>query len=233
MSLTYHLLVENLSIKNKNILMPEFVVIFFFLLTTALAYLISVTPAAFFAPQILAVLALFLVIFLTRRPLLTPLLSFLSCLLLFLTGGLSSPLFFLSYFLLFIIAFLSSSVVTLSCTLILIFFLSQSLNSVASLIPLFSLIFIAPLVWFINRLKIDNTSLHHEIASDETDIFLWLSLRFRSTLGEITSLSSGLLDSKRLAASEKADLRTIRHLSRRLLKSSQKLISSLENNDQK
>jgi hypothetical protein len=153
--------------------MSQIAIIGFFSLTSVLAFLWSLTPYTYFTPQLLALIGLITVIFIKKRFLFYSLISLLINLIIFSTGGVHSPFFFLAYFLLFLVAFQYQSATALSVSLIQIILYSQSLDSASSLLPLSSLLFIAPFSWFISRQ-------HQTLSQEETDILLWLNLKFKT-----------------------------------------------------
>lgn len=178
-----------------------------------LAYFLSLTTITVFLPQLLALLAILFIIFRRRHLPYIYLISAIVSLLVFCTGAVSSPVFFLVYFLLFILAFQFSPTVSLSISLILILLLSQSLSSPLSLLPLFSLIFITPLVWFVSHQT-------QTIAVEETDFLLWLNLKFKTGIKFIIDESKN----------PNPDVKIIRQSAQNLLNSSDKLTTQISNN---
>lgn len=128
-------------------------------------------------------------------------------LLVFSTGGLSSPLFFLIYFLLFGLSFLFEPKLAISFSFILLIFLLPGIDSSQEIIKLFSLILVAPLALFFgqqylqnlanqNRIKIfKNKWLENEkfLENQETNSLMWLSLNFKVKLAEIIETCAILL----------------------------------------
>jgi hypothetical protein len=202
---------------------------FFFGLSSFAAYLFSISDLTNFAPQLLALSAIiFLLILIKQKTFSLYLISFIVSLIVFTTGGLNSPVFFLIYFLLFTIAFQNPPSTTLGFSLILIILLSQSLNSSSSLLPLFSLLFITPLAWFVGRQYLDNQKLDNLVSADETEVLLWLSLNFKNSIIKIIDSVSILMSATKLSPSQKEQLDKINHESKTLLKSSQKLTRDID-----
>lgn len=209
--------------------MPQIVPALIFGLCSLLAYLFSITALVNFAPQLLALSAIiFLLILFKQKTFSLYSISFIVSLIIFTTGGLNSPVFFLIYFLLFTIAFQNPPSTTLGFSLILIILLSQSLNSSASLLPLFSLLFITPLAWFVGRQYLDNQKLDSLVSKDETEVLLWLSLNFKNSIIKIIDSVSILMSTAKLSPSQKEQLDNINHESKTLLKSSQKLSREID-----
>jgi hypothetical protein len=168
-------------------------------------------------------------------------------LLIFSTGGLSSPLFFLSYFLLFGISFLFEPTLAITYSLILIVFLgSQSgfgspqnnFTESGSLLKLFSLLLVSPLALFFgqqflqnlvdkNRIKIyQNKWLNNEksLEKQETNALFWLSLNFKQTLAEIVEISANLLSQfASLSPHQRDSIKKIRENAQRLMAEGQRL----------
>ena len=199
--------------------------------TTLLGYLFSVSTLTGFLPQLIALISIGFLVSLYFSHNLSPyFISLLVNVLVFSTNGLHSPLLFLIYFLLFVIAFEHPPLVTVSYTLILIFFLSQYLNSLNSLLPLASLLFISPLAWFIGRQTVANARLNNSLSLDQTDIYLWLSLRFKATISQIIDSVSVVLSDPKLPHQHHQELEKVSHLSRHLLRSSEDLSKSINQN---
>ncbi|MDP4009573.1 MAG: hypothetical protein Q8P53_01170 [Candidatus Shapirobacteria bacterium] len=209
--------------------MPQIVPALIFGFCSLLAYLFSITALVNFAPQLLALSAIiFLLILFKQKTFSLYSISFIVSLIIFTTGGLNSPVFFLIYFLLFTVAFQNPPSTTLGFSLILIILLSQSLNSSASLLPLFSLLFITPLAWFVGRQYLDNQKLGSLVSKDETEVLLWLSLNFKNSIIKIIDSVSILMSTAKLSPSQKEQLDNINHESKTLLKSSQKLSREID-----
>ncbi|MFA6250254.1 MAG: hypothetical protein WC686_01970 [Candidatus Shapirobacteria bacterium] len=225
--------------------MSPIVTLGFLALSATLAFAFSLSPWTYFTAQLVAFITIVLIIFFAvsrrrsfgaKKPLFYSLLSLTICLLVFTTNGLNSPFFFLIYFLLFATALQHPPSVTLAFSLFLIFFLSNSLDSANSLLELGSLLFITPLVWFIGRQYLENNLLNTSLSQSETDIFFWLTLKFKTGIVVIIDAASQLL-SQPLTPSQHDLAKKIRDSGKSLLNSSQNLKTDLdhrtdENNDQ-
>ena len=208
--------------------MPQIYVVALLSATSLFAFLFSLTPYTHFTPQLLALLTIVFILFKNLRSNIYYLISIVVNLLVFTTNGLNSPLFFLIYFLLFTIAFQNPPSLTLTYSLVLIVLLSQSLNSPISLIPLISLAFISPLTWFIGHQYLDNLKLNTSLTKDETNIFLWHSLKLKTALIKIIDSASLLLSNPRLNVSQKTELTNIKDSAKSLLHSSKKLTQEID-----
>jgi len=207
--------------------------ILYFFISASVAYLFSISPYTYLTPQLIAFLAILVLGFsLYKKTLYLNLISLIVNLIVFTTGGLNSSAFFLIYFLLFISAFRLSPSLTLAYSLIIIIFLSQSLNSISSLIPLLSLLLIDPLAWFISREYLEKKNLDRQLSEEETNILLWHSLKFKgfikSTVDTITSLTTDTS----LAPSQKQKLIKIKNDLNNISNSSQKLSKGINNEPQ-
>lgn len=191
-------------------------------LTVITSYLLSLT-INYFLPQIIALLSIVTIISFWKK--ITPFysISLITHLIVFSTHGLSSPFFFLIYFLLFIVALRYKPNQSLLLALTTIIFLSQSLNSYISLVPLISLLFITPLVWFVSRQS-------QTISLEETKFLLWLNLKFKTGASVIFDLSSQLLSSP-LNYSQKEQVKKIRSSTKNLLNSAEKLTKEISDED--
>lgn len=208
--------------------MSQLAVIGLLAIISVTSYLLSLTLISIFLPQLIALFAILFIIFYRRHlPYIYPI-SALVCLLVFCTGALHSPFFFLLYFLLFILAFQFPPTTSLTVSLILIFLLSQSLNSFSSLLPVFALIFITPLVWFVSRQTQSQTQNRQLIALEETDFLLWLNLKFKTGITTIIDLSSQLLSSPTTPV-QKDQLKKIKSSAKNLLNSADNLTSEINN----
>jgi len=174
--------------------------------TGVTAFLLSLSGISVFLPQLIALLSLIFIIINHLRLPSVYLISLIINLIVFATGGLASPLFFAVYFLLFIIALRYAPSISLAYSLVLVLLYSQFLNSALSFIPLVSLLFISPLVYYVSR-QVQNETLK------DTDSLLWLNLKFKSAIKFIIDESSR----------SDPDLKAIRQSARNLLNSSQKL----------
>ena len=208
--------------------MSQLYVLAIFSVTSIVSYLFSISPFTDFLPQIIALLAIVFILFIKQKNNLLFLIALITNLIVFTTHGLSSPLFFLTYFLLFAIAFKYPPRLTLAYSFIQIILLSQSLNSLLSLIPLFSLALISPIAWFIGLQHQENEKLHTDLSVDETDIFLWFSLKFKNSLTQILDSTSLLLSNPRLSPPQKEELQKIKKSARNLLQSAVKLTQKID-----
>jgi len=198
-----------------------------FLISSLLAFLFS--SFNFYIPQIIALASIVFIIISVRKKILNIyLLSFIINLIIFCTGGLTSPAFFLIYFLLLIIAFQNASSITLSCSLIAILFLASSLKDMFSLITLVSLLLITPLVWFIGHQFIEKQKTETCLSADETAFMFWLKLKFKTGICKIIDSASILLSQPQLTPSQKEEAKFIRDSARNLLNSSNKLSDEIE-----
>ena len=132
--------------------MPQIISIILFFLVSIFSFLFSISNYLYFAPQLIAITSVaILILYFTKKTFSLHLVALLINIIIFSTNGLNSPFFFLIYFFLFIIAFQNPSSSTLTYSLFLVLILSQSLNSFTSVITLSSLLLITPLAWFIGR----------------------------------------------------------------------------------
>jgi hypothetical protein len=129
------------------------------------------------------------------------------------------------------LVFRSSPLITLSYSLILTILLSQSLNSAISLIPLISLLFVAPLAYYITRELKQKTQTDRQIALTQTDVFLWLSLKFKSGITTIIDSASLLLSNPSLSPPQKDQLKKIRSSAKNLLNSAYDLTDDVEDEE--
>jgi hypothetical protein len=190
--------------------MSQIAVIALLSITSLLAYLLSLTSVAAFLPQSVALLAILFIAFRRYRLPVIYLVSLIVNLIVFSTQGLNSPFLFLIYFRLFITAFIEKPAVSLSF----------------SVIPLFSLIFITPLVWLVSRQSLSQAKTVETIAVEETDFLLWLNLKFKTGITAIIDLSSQLL-SVPVTPVEKDGLQKIKSSAKSLLNSADKLTSEI------
>lgn len=143
-----------------------------------------------FVPQIIALVSIVIILslFLTHQLHLS-LVIFILNLIVLSTGGISSSLFFLIYFLLFSLSFQNSPSTNLIYSLITIIFYTYSLSSTSSLIQLFSILLITPLTYFISQQQQKQEKIEASLSQDETDFLMWISLRLKTSLKEILSIS--------------------------------------------
>jgi hypothetical protein len=199
----------------------------FLSLATLISFLFSLSSFTYFSPQVIALLALITTACLFKKiPFILPVSALIS-LLVFITNGLNSPAFFLIYFLLFVIAFQHPPSITLSYSLLLIILLSQSLNSLNSLLPLLSLLLITPLAWFIGKQYLDNRKMADDLSIDETDTLFWHTLKFKTGITVIIDLVSQLLSTP-LTTTQQEYGKKIQKSAKDLLKSSQKLVQKID-----
>lgn len=207
--------------------MPQILTILIYTLLALTSFLFTNSDLAIYTPQFIALVSIIFIILLFSKKLSLHLISFIITLTVFFTGGLNSSFFFLVYFLLFTLAFQNPPSTTLSYSLILILLLSQSLNSVQSLIPLSSLLLITPLSWFIGKQYLDKIKTEAEISIDETNFLMWLSLKFKTGICQIIETSSELLSTP-LQPNQKEKLHYIKDSAKSLLNSSEKLKTEID-----
>lgn len=208
--------------------MTQIFSILIFIFVSLTSYIISYSSLSVFVPQIIALLSIiFIFLSLFKKTFSLHLIAFIINLIVFDSQGLNSSFFFLIYFLLFTIAFQNPPTVTLSCSLTLILLLSHSLDSPESLIPLISLLFITPLAWFIGKQYLDKTRAETDIEISETNILLWLSLKFKTGICQIID-NCGELLSTPLLPTQKEKLKYIKDSAKSLLNSSEKLKKEID-----
>jgi len=197
------------------------------ILIATISYIFTISSLDIYLPQLIALISIIFIFLLFKKHLSLHLISFIITLLIFSTGGLNSPYFFLIYFLLFTIAFQNSPTITLSYSLSLIILLSQSLNSIQSIIPLASLLLITPLAYFIGKQHLEKNRLESDLLTDETNVLLWLTLKFKTAISQIIDDSSQLLSTP-LQHQQKEQLRHLKKTAKNLLNSSQKLTQEID-----
>jgi signal transduction histidine kinase len=208
--------------------MPQIISIILFFLISLFSFFFSVSNFLYFAPQLIALTSIvILILYFSKKTLSLHLIALLVNIIVFATNGLNSPFFFLIYFLLFIIAFQNPATTTLSYSLFLVLILSQSLNSFVSVISLSSLLLITPLAWFIGKQFLAKVKNDQIIAVDETDILLWHSLKLKTGLCQIIDSTSELLSSS-ISPSQKEKAKKIKDSAKYLLSSSQKLTQQID-----
>lgn len=207
------------------------------IIVSCLAFLWSKTPLTNVSLQLSAVLfLLFLILrrffkktafFLTFEALFFTLLVLI---LVFDTGGLSSPLFFLIYFLLFSLSFLlepqAAFILSLTLIVLLIFSLPEVQNF-QMLIPLFSLPFITPLAVFFGREHQKLKATEKELAHDEGQTLLWLTTAFHERLETISEYLQNI-STKNFDEQQKESLKEVKHHVKRLRGLGQKLKKEVE-----
>lgn len=186
-----------------------------------------------FTPQIIAILSLFLTLYSLRtKQLNLPLLIAIICLLVFTTGGLTSPFFISIDFLLFTTAFFYHPLSTFTFASFLVFLLANTVDgSLRSWINLGGLLLIVPLAWLIAKFQQNYTNNLHELAQDQTDIGLWLHLEFKRRLLKNLEILESLLSKPDLSERTKDSLDTILQHEKYFLHSSKKLSQELSKNN--
>lgn len=208
--------------------MTQIFSILIFIFVSLTSFLITSSVLSSFIPQIIALISIiFIFLSLFKKTISIHLIAFIICLIVFDSQGLNSPFFFLIYFLLFTIAFQNPPTTTLSYSLTLILLLSQSLDSPQSLIPLISLLFITPLAWFIGKQYLDKVKTDLDIEISETNILLWLSLKFKTGICQIIDNCAELLSTP-LLPSQKEKLKYVKDSAKSLLNSSEKLKNEVD-----
>jgi hypothetical protein len=208
--------------------MTQILSILILLCSSLTAYLLSLSSFSNFIPQIIALSAIvFISLSFLKKYLSLHLIAFIISLIVFNSGSLNSDFFFLIYFLLFTISFQNPPTTTLSYSLGLILLLSQSLDSLNSLIPLSSLLFITPLSWFIGKQFLDKNKVETDISISETNILLWLSLKFKTGICQIIDNCSEILSTP-LQPSQKDQIKYIKDSAKSLLNSSEKLKNEVD-----
>jgi hypothetical protein len=199
-----------------------------FVLVTLTSFIITSSSLSPFIPQIIALVSIiFIFLSLFKKTISLHLIAFIISLIVFDSQGLNSPFFFLIYFLLFTIAFQNPPTTTLTYSLVLILLLSQSLDSTESLIPLASLLFITPLAWFIGKQYLEKAKTDLDIEVSETNILMWLSLKFKTGICQIIDNCAELLSTP-LQPSQKEKLKYIKDSAKSLLNSSEKLKKEID-----
>ncbi|MDD2224610.1 MAG: hypothetical protein PHP97_00405 [Candidatus Shapirobacteria bacterium] len=209
--------------------MPQIISIILFFLVSVFSFLFSISNYLYFAPQLIAITSIaILILYFTKKTFSLHLVALLINIIIFSTNGLNSPFFFLIYFFLFIIAFQNPSSSTLTYSLFLVLILSQSLNSFNSVITLSSLLLITPLAWFMGKQFSEKTKNEEIITEDETDVLLWHSLKLKTGLYQIIDSSSEILSTP-LTPTQKNQIHKIKESAKSLLHSSDKLTASIDN----
>lgn len=197
--------------------------------SSLIAYLISLSPIKEFSPQVIALCSIILIfVSLKKKKLSLHLVAFIITLIVLETGSLSSPVFFFIYFLLFVIAFQSPPSVTLGYSIALILILSGSLNSATSLIPLLSLLFITPLTAFVSTQYLETKHLSEEVGTQETEVLLWYSLKFKKFMNQTLTSTDFLLQNRSLTPVQKAEIYKIKNHVQSLIDSSKELTEQIE-----
>lgn len=211
-----------------TILMPQIINIILFFIVSLFSFFFSVSSFTYFAPQLIALISIAIIIlYFFQKNLSIHLIALLINTIIFATNGLNSPFFFLIYFLLFVIAFQNPATTTLSYSLFLVLILSQSLNSMISVISLGSLLLITPLAWFISKQYLAKIKDENTIADEETDILLWHSLKLKTGLCQIVENCSEIL-SQSISQTQKEKINHIKESAKYLLNSSEKLTKKID-----
>ena len=204
------------------------------LISSLAAYIFTLTPYISYFPQVISAIAIIFILThfhpaTAKLDALTiGLITFIVNLLVFATNGVNSSVFFLMYFLLFALSFQLPPLMIVAYAFFLILILSQSLNSPSSLLPLFSLIFVSPLAWFVGIQHQENIELEKSVSQEQTDIIMWISLRFKNSISQIIDTLTMLSLDPKLSPSQKRDIINIRRRSKSLLTSSRQLIDDIE-----
>ncbi len=208
--------------------MPKIISILLFFFVSLLSYFFSISSFTYLAPQIIALFSIiFLILSIFKKPSIH-LLALIVNLIVFSTNNLNSPFFFLIYFLLFIIAFQNLPSVTLSYSLFLVLIFAQSLNSFNSAIVLSSMLLVTPLAWFIGKEYLNKRKVENYLTKDETNIFLWFSLNFKTAIYQIIDSCSELLSQPQLLSSQKETVKKIKDSAKSILKSSERLTEEID-----
>lgn len=195
------------------------------------AFLISLTPLTHYTPQLIALTTILFILFNRLKLSTIPLISLAACLIVFSSGGLTSPFYFLIYFLLFSAAFTISPIFSLLFSLVLVLLLGQTISNPTSLLSLISLLFITPLAWLVSRETASATRSLNTIAKDETDFLLWINLKFKTGITTIIDLASQI-QSTPLTYTQKTQIKKIKDSAHSLLNSSRKLTQEISSEDE-
>jgi len=166
------------------------------------------------------------------------------------TGELQSPLFSLSYFLIFAAAFLLDAYLTLALSAGLFLFFFRFFDSPRNIIQIFSLVLTTPIALYFGKLYLEqlesqekikilkkqskhliakNEQLSENLANEETNALLWLSLNFKNSLLKILHLTADLLtDLGHLTPTQKERLQSIHETAKEILKSGEKLKEKID-----
>lgn len=148
-----------------------------FFIACLLAFLVAENPFfSKYSPQIIAFFSIIIsYLSITKKKIPSYFIVFIIELIVFSTGGLSSPLLFLEYFLLFSLSFIESPKNITIYSIVLFLFLSSFLISFSSLILLSSLLFISPLAYLV-------TSTRQHQNHQQENLLLWLTLNLKKNL---------------------------------------------------
>ena len=202
-------------------------------LALGLSYFIAKTPLSEYSLQISGILvAIYMMVsFLVRKKFINPtsrvvfdifVFSFAVSLLLFTTGGFTSPIFFLTYFLLFGIALISAPTTSIVAALVfaILFFLTPRADFWTEILQIASLLAIAPISAMFGRqyieilkneqkiqvLKSVGQDFIEEIKSQEEEVKVWTDGDFRLKLVKIQKYLSELLKDPNLSTEKKGKI---------------------------
>jgi hypothetical protein len=187
------------------------------------AFLISISPLSAYGLQIAALLIIVYVAvsFLIRKKILSSnirvtldilIFSMSISLLVFTTGGFSSPVFFLSYFLLFGVALFSSPITAtaITATFALLFIVAPKADVWIDLLQIGSLLAIAPLSVIFGRqyLKVLEdkkmiTGLNQKVQRNRVDVTTWTEGDFRKRVLRIQEYLQKLLNDPTIGLDKK------------------------------
>lgn len=185
-------------------------------------------PNLHFTPQLVALLILiFIAFFYKTRQINFYLLTSVISLLVLTSGGLISPLFFFYYFLLFILAFNLHPATISAFSFFLIFILTNTIAGTTSIIQLFSLLLISPLVWLVSTQQKTIEDEIDKLSATKTDLSLWFSLKFKRLAQINLDRLEQLLSDPTLSHSQKKYLETIQQNEKYFLKNGQKLAKEI------
>jgi hypothetical protein len=123
------------------------------------------------------------------------------------TGGVSSPFFFLVYFLLFSISLLLEPVISIitSFTSVIFFMIFLSENqSINTLLPVFSLVFLTPFALYMGKEHMKSEFLKQKNQNLTKDTFLFLSLMIKNHLKNIKSAIENFMGDHELSQIKKS-----------------------------
>ena len=90
------------------------------------------------------------------------------------------------------------------------------------------MLLVTPLAWFIGKEYLDKRKVENSLTQDETDIFLWFSLNFKTAIYQIIDSCSELLSQPQLLSSQKDKVKKIKDSAKSILKSSEKLTQEID-----
>lgn len=197
--------------------------------TVVLSFLISISPLSSYGLQFSAfVILLYIAVsFLVRKNIVSMrtkvitdvlVFSFATSLLLFTTGGFSSPIFFLSYFLLFGVSLLSSPATStiIAATFMLLFIISPKNDFWIEIIQAGSLLAIAPISVIFGKqyLKVMEdqkaiSSLSGKVQKNKIDVESWTEGDFRKRLVRIQEYLQKLIANPNVEPEEKQRINSL------------------------